>query len=171
VRHEPGGEQLRQLSTDLPALAAALLVVYSGKSHFSAGHNWRIFRNRLEGDKETIRCFDGIRDAALGVVEALEQDRLSVVGGLMSQEWSWRRRLADGIATAMIDDILEIAASAGAWGGKVCGAGGGGCLVMLCPPETRHDVEQAVREKGAEVLTTGLATEPLEVRPLAGSPS
>lgn len=171
VRHEPGGEQIRQVLTDIPALAAALLVVYSGQSHFSAGQNWRVIRNRFEGDTETIRCLDGIRDAAQGVVEALEGCRLSEVGELMSQEWSWRRRLADGISTAKIEEILDVATRAGAWGGKVCGAGGGGCLVMLCPPATRHDVERAVTEKGAEVLTTGLATEPLTVRPLAGSPS
>lgn len=169
VRHEPGGEQIRSLSTDEPALSAALLVVYSGQGHFSAGQNWRVIRNRFEADKETIRCLDGIRDAAVGVVEALEGRRLPEVGELMSQEWSWRRRLAEGISTAKIEEILDVATGAGAWGGKVCGAGGGGCLVMLCPPAARDDVEQAVTEQGAEVLTAGLATEPLRVRPLAGS--
>lgn len=170
VLHEPGGEQIRRLSTDVPALAASLLVVYSGQSHFSAGQNWQVIRNRFEADKETIRCLDGIRDAAVGVMEALEGRRLPEVGELMSQEWSWRRRLAEGISTAKIEEILEVATAAGAWGGKVCGAGGGGCLVMLCPPAARHDVEQAVTGQGAEVLTTGLATEPLQVRPLVGSP-
>jgi D-glycero-alpha-D-manno-heptose-7-phosphate kinase len=170
VLHEPGGEQIRRLSTDVPALAASLVVVYSGQSHFSAGQNWRVIRNRLESDKETTQCLDGIRDAAVGVMEALEGCRLPEVGELMSQEWSWRRRLAEGISTAKIEEILEVATAAGAWGGKVCGAGGGGCLVMLCPPAARRDVEQAVTGQGAEVLTTGLATEPLQVRPLVGSP-
>lgn len=169
VRHEPGGEKVERLNTDLPALAAALLVVYSGESHFSAGNNWRIFRRRLEADKETIRCFDGIRDAAVGVAGALERDELSQVGELMSLEWSWRRRLAQGISTAKIDQVLDAADRAGAWGGKVCGAGGGGCLVMLCPPETRSGVARAVTDLGAQVLDTGPVSEPLQVKPLVGS--
>lgn len=169
VLHEPGGEQIRHLSTDVSALGAALLVAYSGQSHFSAGQNWRVIRNRFEADAETIRCLDGIRDAAAGVVEALEQNQLPEVGELMSQEWGWRRRLADGISTDKIEEILAAANRAGAWGGKVCGAGGGGCLAMLCPPAARHEVVQAVTAEGAEVLTAGLATEPLRVRPLVGS--
>lgn len=169
VLHEPGGEQIRPLATDLSALAETLLIAYSGQSHFSAGQNWSVIRNRFDAEPETIRCLDGIRDVAKGVASALEGQRLSEVGELMSQEWSWRRRLADGISTDKIEDILTTARRAGAWGGKVCGAGGGGCLVVLCPSTAREQVAAAVKAAGAEVLTAGLATAPLEVRRLAGT--
>lgn len=169
VCHKPGGERIRRLEIDVQALTDSLLVVYSGQSHFSAGHNWQVIRNRLEGDRQTTECLDGIRDAALGVVEALEAGRLAEVGALMSQEWGWRRRLADGISTPMIEELLAAANEAGAWGGKVCGAGGGGCLVMLCPPVARDQVAEALSRRGARVLSTDPAGQPLEVRSLDGA--
>ena len=164
IRHEPGGDRIRQLAIDLNVLSEAFVVVYTGQSHFSAGHNWQVVRNRLESDKETIRCFDGIRDVALGIVDALEQGRLAEVGELMSQEWSWRRRLAEGISTPKIEQLLKAAVNEGAWGGKACGAGGGGCLVMLCPPAARADVEQILTRLGAQVLPARPADRPLWVR-------
>jgi D-glycero-alpha-D-manno-heptose-7-phosphate kinase len=147
-----------------------MLVIYTGQSHFSAGHNWRVIRNRLEGDRETIRCFDGIRDASQGIVELLEQGDLAAVGELMNEEWSWRRRLAEGISTPKIEELLAVAKDAGAWGGKACGAGGGGCLIVLCPRSSRQEVREAVVGLDAQVLDAGPASEPLLVRPLDSSP-
>jgi D-glycero-alpha-D-manno-heptose-7-phosphate kinase len=169
IRHEPGGDQIRQLAIDLPALTETFVVVYTGQSHFSAGHNWRVVRNRLESDKETIRCFDGIRDVSLKIVDSLEQGQLAEVGELMSQEWRWRRRLAEGISTPRIEELLEAAVNSGAWGGKACGAGGGGCLVMLCPPAARDDVEQTLTRLGAQVLLARPTDRSLWVRSSVGA--
>ena len=95
-------------------------MVYSGQSHFSAGQNWSVIRNRFDQDAETIRCLDGIRDAARGVVAALEQRRLSEVGELMSREWSWRRKLADGISIGPLVEPARLASrSAERVGGAV----------------------------------------------------
>jgi len=163
IRHQPGGEQVRRLEIDPGHLKESLLVVYTGQSHFSAGHNWRIIRRRLEADSTTIRCFDGIRDAAQGIVDALERADLARAGELMGEEWSWRRRLAEGVSTPKIEELLEAASDAGAWGGKACGAGGGGCIVLLCPPAVRSDVERAVAERGGQVLDTDPASGSLSV--------
>ena len=51
-----------------------------------------------------------------------------------------------------MERILEVAVGAGAWGGKVCGAGGGGCVAMLVPPERRDVVARAVAQLGHPVL-------------------
>jgi len=166
---EPGGLKVRQIKTDLEALAESLLVVYSGQTHFSAGHNWRVIRNRFEADKTTIRCFDGIRDVAAEIVVALEGGRLQEVGELMSREWGWRRQLAEGVSTPKIEELLGGAVAAGAWGGKACGAGGGGCLAILCPRDARSDVENAVTLGGGQILPARPANEPLLVRSLDGS--
>lgn len=163
IRMQPGGEVVRSLAADLEALGDSLLVVYSGISHFSAGQNWQVVRRRLEGDPETVELFTGIAEAAAELAGALEAGDLPRVGALMAREWSFRRRLAEGVSTPELEALLAAAASQGAWGGKACGAGGGGCLAILCPPDRRPDVAAALEEAGGRVLAARPTRESLTV--------
>jgi D-glycero-alpha-D-manno-heptose-7-phosphate kinase len=160
---QPGGEAVRALAADLEALGDSLLVVYSGISHFSAGQNWQVVRRRLEGDPETVELFTGIAEAAAALVEALEAGDLPRVGSLMAREWSFRRRLAEGVSTPELEALLAAASSQGAWGGKACGAGGGGCLAILCPPDRRTAVAAALEAAGGRVLAARPTRESLTV--------
>ena len=163
IRQEPGGEQVRRLNVDLGTLGDSLLVVYSGASHFSAGNNWQVVRRRLDGEAEVTALFEGIARAASELVPALEAGDLPHVGELMSREWSYRRRLAEGISTPLLESLLERARALGAWGCKACGAGGGGCMAFLCPPDRKAAIGQALEELGGRVLQTRPTAEPLQV--------
>jgi D-glycero-alpha-D-manno-heptose-7-phosphate kinase len=163
IRHEPGREQVRRIDVDLDALGECLVIAYTGQSHFSAGNNWMVVRRRLEKDPIVIRCFDGIRDIAQKIIEPLEKGEFEKVGRLVSQEWEWRRQLSEHKSTPMIESILNRALSTGAWGGKACGAGGGGCVLLLCPAERRQVISENLTDLGAKILTTHLASEPLQV--------
>ncbi|HEX9670594.1 MAG TPA: hypothetical protein VGC93_14070, partial [Thermoanaerobaculia bacterium] len=163
IESAPGGERVRALAADLDALGASLLVVYSGVSHFSAGQNWQVVRRRLDGEPEMIGLFAGIAAAAAAVPAALEAGDLPRVGELMTREWSYRRHLADGIATPELESLLALAASLGAWGGKACGAGGGGSVALLCPPERRPAIAAALESAGGRVLPARPARGPLVV--------
>jgi D-glycero-alpha-D-manno-heptose-7-phosphate kinase len=159
----PGGESVRRLDVDLERLGDSLLVVYSGISHFSAGNNWQVVRRRLDGEPEVTGLFAGIAEATAELPAALEAGDFPRVGALMSREWSFRRRLAAGISTPALEALVEAALAAGAWGGKACGAGGGGCLAFLCPPERRSAVTAALEQAGGRVLPTRPAGAPLRV--------
>jgi len=163
IRPLPGGERVRHLAVDLGALAASLLVVYSGQSHFSAGNNWQVVRRRLEGEPEITELFEGIAETAAALAPALESGDLPRVGELMTREWSYRRRLADGISTPVLEKLLRAAADHGAWGGKACGAGGGGCLAILCPPDGKAAVALALERAGGRILPASPTGKPLEI--------
>ncbi len=163
IRPAPGGERVRRLDVDLATLAASLVVAYSGQSHFSAGNNWQVVRRRLEGEPEITGLFEGIAAAAAELRPALEAGELPRVGELMSREWSYRRRLAEGISTPVLEDLLQAAAAQGAWGGKACGAGGGGCLAILGPPERRSAIVAALERAGGKVLPASPTGLPLEI--------
>ncbi len=152
LRHRPGGEEVRRLAIDLASLGECLLVAYTGRSHFSAANNWEVVRRRLDGAPESVARFDGIAEAAAGLAAALERGDLPAVGRWMSEEWSHRRRLAPAVSTPTLETLLEGAIAAGAWGGKACGAGGGGCLAVLAPPGAREEVAARLRAGGGEVL-------------------
>lgn len=163
ILQEPGGERVRRLDVDLGRLGESLLVVYSGASHFSAGNNWSIVRRRLDGEPEVTGLFHGIAEAAAALAPALEAGDLPRVGELMSLEWSHRRRLAEGVSTPLLERLIGRALSLGAWGGKACGAGGGGCLAFLCPPERRSAVAAGLEELGGTVLAARPTGEALSV--------
>jgi D-glycero-alpha-D-manno-heptose-7-phosphate kinase len=144
IRHEPGGERVRALAVDLDALGRSLVLVDSGGSHLSAANNFEVVSRRLLGDSDTTARLQAIADVATAMARCLDENDLARAGRLMTEEWKARRELAPVVATPEIERILLDGAEAGAWGGKVCGAGGGGCVVMLAA-----DREQLVSRLGA----------------------
>jgi len=163
IEYRPGGERVRSLEVDIESLGDSMLVAYTGQSHFSAGNNWRIVRRRLEGDAEIIELFDGIRDTAEELPQVLEQGDWQSAGKLVAREWSYRSQLAEGISTPEIEALLATAGREGAWGGKACGAGGGGCIVLLCPADRRRRIAEALTAAGARVLPARPVASGLEV--------
>ncbi len=173
ILYRPGEEVVERLPVDLEALGESLVVAYTGRSHFSAGQNWDVVRRRLDGEPETVELFSGIAAAATGMAAALRAGDLAEAGEQMAREWSFRRRLAPGVSTETIEELLERGREAGAWGGKACGAGGGGSIALLCPPDRRVAVSEAlaaVAGAGVEILAARPTSRRLEIeRPADGA--
>jgi D-glycero-alpha-D-manno-heptose-7-phosphate kinase len=152
IRHQLGGEAVRRVAIDLEELGRSLVVVYSGGSHLSAANNFEVVARRLGGDRATVERLGAIADAAVAMAASLDQGDFARAGAAMTDEWRARRELAPVVATPAIDGILAAARDAGAWGGKVCGAGGGGCVAILAAPAARAAVVAAVTALGHPVL-------------------
>jgi D-glycero-alpha-D-manno-heptose-7-phosphate kinase len=133
-------------------LGTRLVLAYTQASRNSGINNWDVMVRRVNGDPVVIESFDVIRDAAAQMRTALEHGDWRAMAAAMTLEWRARTRLAPGVSTPVIDGLLERAARAGALSGKVCGAGGGGCLVCLVDPARRADVVKALSDGGATVL-------------------
>jgi len=71
-------------------------------------------------------------------------DRLSDFGKLLDESWKIKRCLTDKISNSQIDNIYETGVKAGALGGKLCGAGGGGFILFFVPPENQQRVKEAL---------------------------
>ena len=83
---------------------------------------------------------------------ALERSEWNEVGRLVREEWDFRRRNLRTISTPLIDRVISSARRQGALAGKVCGAGGGGCVTLVIDPDARARVEAAVAAAGAKLL-------------------
>ena len=81
----------------------------------------------------------------------------------MREEWSFRKRNLPTISTKTIDRVIENARRSGALAGKVCGAGGGGCVVLLIEPDARERVEKAIEESGGKVLPVTIDRQGVQV--------
>jgi len=95
--------------------------------------------------------------------EALEGGDWPAVGRQVAEEWENRKMLAPGVTTPEIERLLAAARSAGALGGKICGAGGGGCLFCLAAPEDVPAVRDALSRAGARVLDFAIESDGLLV--------
>ena len=167
LRFGPGGVQVRPVAVDLEELGRHLLVVYSGQSHFSAATNWQIIRRCLEADPEVLGLLHGIAEVAAELPAALERGDWPAVGDLVGREWQLRRHLADGVSVPAVESLLQLASSLGAWGGKACGAGGGGCIALVAPPDRRETIARSLELAGGTVLSAAPTHASLAVEELA----
>ena len=109
-------------------------------------------KRHIDGDTSVQAAFAGIAAIAGRMRTALEQHDWAAAGAHVADEWETRKRLAPGVTTPAIDALLVQAKRAGAVAGKVCGAGGGGCLFCLVDPARRDDVGAALVAGGATLL-------------------
>jgi len=133
-------------------LQQRLALAYTNASRNSGINNWEVTKRHIDGDRDVHERFARIRDIAASMRSALERRDWPEVGRQIAAEWDNRKRLAPGVTTPEIDAMLEAAGGAGAMAGKVCGAGGGGCLFCFGEPETIPAIREALAGAGARVL-------------------
>ena len=151
------------LDIDPGALQARLVLAYTNASRNSGINNWDVMKRHIDGDAGVIACFARIRDIAVAMRAALERGDWPEVGRQLRLEWDNRKRLAPGVTTPGIDRMIEAASDAGALGGKVCGAGGGGCLFCLAQPQDVPAVRDALAASGARLLDFQLEQQGLRI--------
>ena len=140
------------LDVDPGDLESRIVLCYTGEPRNSGTNNWEIIKKHIDGDRHVFDCFERIRDTAVAMREALVGGDWDEVGRALGAEWENRKRLAPGVTTATIDALIGQAMRAGATAAKVCGAGGGGCLICYGPPAKRDAIRAALAAGGARVL-------------------
>jgi D-glycero-alpha-D-manno-heptose-7-phosphate kinase len=160
----PGGERREVLGCDLDELEKRLVLCYTGKPRQHGINNWEVFKRHIDGDRRVSQNLEKIAGIARRVRAALEQNQWSEVGRLVREEWEFRRRNLRTISTPLIDRIISSARKNRALGGKVCGAGGGGCLALVIEPDARARVEAAVTAAGGTLLPLRIDRDGVQVR-------
>ena len=148
----PGAPARHPIGTTAADLSRHMLLHYSGVAHFSGTNNWDMYKRQIEGKKKVQRGFSKIAASAIAMEKALEAGDFEAAGQALGKEWENRKALIEGISTPEIDAAIAAATGAGAWAGKVCGAGGGGCVVFLFPPEKRGAIVEALASVPGRVL-------------------
>jgi D-glycero-alpha-D-manno-heptose-7-phosphate kinase len=157
---EPGRTRAERSGVDPSVWERYLTVFDTAVAHSSGMNNWEVFRARLEGDDATDRGLEAVRRASVRMSEAVDRMDFEEMGFALRQEWEARRALAAVVSSPAIERAVEAALSAGAWGGKACGSGGGGCVVILSPESRTPAVRQALgaQETGSVLPVRAEAT-------------
>ena len=128
------------------------VLAYTGAPRQSGINNWEVFKAHIDGDPRVQRNFDEIARIACEMHDALVDADWDGVARLLAQEWNLRRTNAPGITTPLIDKLIAASAKHGGRAAKVCGAGGGGCVIFLVEEGSKERVASAIRRAGGEVL-------------------
>lgn len=166
-----GGNRVERLMVDEAAvhtLETRLILSFTGISHFSGATNWDMLRNYIEGSGDTRQRMAGIKQTALAMREALQAGDFTAFASVLNEEWQNRRGLAEGVSTPEIDRMMAAARGAGAVASKICGAGGGGCMISFAAEGRQPAVIAALEAEGARHIPYRISRAGLEVRVVEG---
>jgi D-glycero-alpha-D-manno-heptose-7-phosphate kinase len=151
------------IAVDRERFERRFLLAYSHQPHRSGATNWGVVRRFLEKDAGTRDALERSGRTAVRLRDALVAGDLDRVAVLMGEDWAARRDMAPGVSSPELLSIIDAAESAGAISAKVCGAGGGGCMVVAVPEAKRDSVIAAIRSAGGSLLDYHLVERGLEL--------
>ncbi len=130
---------------------SSLVLLYTGLTRYASDtlEEQIASTKDLKVDRELDQLVE-LTSQAVRVLEGPDPDALvREFGAMMHEGWMVKRKLSSKVSNAAIDELYERARGAGALGGKLCGAGGGGFLLMVVPP--------AIRERFAAMMAPTIA--------------
>lgn len=140
-----------------PELLADLVVFYSGQPHHSGLTNWQAYTRFIDGDFHTRAALAEIRAVAKEMVLAVPRDALAV-GELLEREGRARVRMSPAVETEAMVAVRERGLRDGWFAGmKPCGAGGGGCCILVTRPQRKDEAIAALGQMEMEVLPIGIS--------------
>lgn len=163
VHLEPDGIHREAMPVAGEDIEARFLLVYTGAPRQSGINNWEVFKAHIDGKKDVVRNFEHIAQISRAMYQALRRGDWDEVARLLREEWKLRRSNYSGISTPLIDHLVTTAAKNGGRAAKVCGAGGGGCVVFMVHAEARERVTAALRSLSAKLLPLRVSREGLIV--------
>lgn len=129
-----------------------MVLAYLRQTRSSANIIQRQRASYEAGKREVVRALDALKALTFEMKQTLLLGRIDDFGDLLHEAWLSKKHLDQGITTEPVDVLYDKARKAGAIGGKMPGAGGGGYFVFLCRAHARAKVAQALEDAGAQLV-------------------
>ncbi|HHT03903.1 MAG TPA: dehydrogenase [Bacteroidales bacterium] len=142
---------LRIREETLDELSRNIVLYYTETSRNSSDIIQLQQENVKHKNKESLEAMHKLKEQAIMMKEALLRNNLDEIGHILNIGWEFKKQMAKGITTQLFEDVYSSALKAGAIGGKISGAGGGGYIFFYCPNNTRYKVIQSLSKFGGTV--------------------
>lgn len=129
----------------------SFLLVYTGKTHHSGLNNFEVLKSAVAKDKKVMTALRDLQSVSEEMVVALNKKKYDVLPELFQREYNARVQLTPAFTSPEIEKLKDISLGAGAAAVKICGAGGGGCVLIWCP-ENKQKVAQECQKAGFQVM-------------------
>lgn len=125
-----------------------LVLYYTSTSRESARIIDQQTKNVVSKKEQSIEAMHQLKNQAQMLKEALLKGKVHQFGEILDFGHQQKRRMAEGISNDLMEDIYQTAKAAGATGGKISGAGGGGFMIFYCPRNTKYNVIKSLEKFG-----------------------
>jgi D-glycero-alpha-D-manno-heptose-7-phosphate kinase len=142
---------LRIRSQYLHELENNLLLFFTSTSRESASIIKEQVKNVQGNNEKSIDAMHNLKEQAQMMKEALLKGKVDEIGAILDYGFAQKRNMAASISNSNIEAIYDAAKAAGATGGKISGAGGGGFMIFYCPANTRYQVINALEKFGGDI--------------------
>lgn len=132
--------------------AENFMLVYTGKTHHSGMNNFEVMKDAVKRDPATMKALRDLLEIARETEKICRAQNWKALGPLFRQEFEARVRLAPEFSSPEIEKLAEVSLQSGAEAVKICGAGGGGCVLVWCDPSRQQGVASACQKAGFQVM-------------------
>jgi D-glycero-alpha-D-manno-heptose-7-phosphate kinase len=124
-----------------------IMLGFSGISRLSEVQAKKQVDSIKEGKSvQTLEAMQKLTNEALRIFEHESSSAIKDIGLLLQEQWNYKRTLTDSVSNSDINSIYDAAIDAGAYGGKLMGAGGGGFFMFLAPPEMHQKIKDKLKQ-------------------------
>jgi len=157
-------EQISLSQSRAAELNERIVLSFTGQPRFSGATNWNLVKGYVDNVGQTREILRNIQTTGFEMCECLKEGaEAGRLVKLLRQEWENRKRCAEGVTNPDVERIIAGAGKAGALASKLCGAGGGGCMISFVEPENRAEVLQSLQGNGARHMPYQIAREGVKV--------
>jgi len=143
---------LRIKSWVISELESSLILYFTGVTRDSAKVIEDQIKNVGNHQRKALQALKVIKEDAYHMKESLLKGNIREFGEFLDKSWQEKKRVSCSVSNSMIDGKYNIAKDAGAYAGKVSGAGGGGFMMFMVDPVKRMDVVRALADSGGVVM-------------------
>jgi D-glycero-alpha-D-manno-heptose-7-phosphate kinase len=152
LKYSEAGIHQDTLKVSHSPLSKYFLLVNTGHSHHSGLNNFEVMKSAVAKNPATLEALYELKQIALEMEKACREEQWQLLPELFNREFKARVYLSPAFTSPEIEKLQKLTLSHGAEAVKICGAGGGGCVLVWVEPSCREKVVQACQQQGFSVL-------------------
>lgn len=152
IHYKAKGIEIEPIQFKQDIFEKNMMLIYTGKQHHSGINNWQVIKSVIEGNRETIDCLQEIARISADTARVCREQEWQKLPELFKREFEARIRLSPSFTSPEIEKLKKIVFESGGSAVKICGAGGGGCVMVWANSDLHEGITKACQKSGFQTL-------------------
>ncbi len=148
IHYNAQGPRLETLDLAGTYIASRMMLVYTGKAHHSGINNWQVLKSVIDGDPKPLKALKKVANISERMAKVCRTQEWGMIPALFDEEFQARVELSAGFTSPEIETLRNLILQGGGDAVKICGAGGGGCVLVWADPSKHESLGEACLKGG-----------------------